>query len=86
MSLIAFFCWAIAANFAGMLPSRRRHWPAAYVLIATGLPILAWVFWSNGVIWTLICLAAAISVLRWPAWFFWRWLTRVTGIGGSKTL
>ncbi|MEM1387692.1 MAG: DUF2484 family protein, partial [Pseudomonadota bacterium] len=44
MSLIAFCIWAVAANFAGMLPSRRRHWPAAYALMVTGLPLLAWVF------------------------------------------
>ncbi|MEM6324350.1 MAG: DUF2484 family protein [Pseudomonadota bacterium] len=80
MSLIAFCIWAVAANFAGMLPSRRRHWPAAYALMVTGLPLLAWVFWTEGWIWGLLCLAAAISVLRWPAWYFWRWLNRLFGV------
>ena len=26
--------WCIAANFAAMVPSRRSHWPAAFVLLA----------------------------------------------------
>ncbi len=79
MSLAAFFLWVIAANFAGMLPSRRSHWPAAYVLIATGLPLLAWVFWAEGPLWGLACLAAALSILRWPALYAWRWLNRLMG-------
>ncbi|MEM1387693.1 MAG: DUF2484 family protein [Pseudomonadota bacterium] len=46
----------------------------------SGLPLLAWVFWTEGWIWGLLCLAAAISVLRWPAWYFWRWLNRLFGV------
>lgn len=34
--------WLIAANLIGMLPSRDRHWRAAYFLIAVGLPLLGW--------------------------------------------
>jgi len=80
VSLVALCAWAIAANFAGMLPSKRRHWPAAYVLISVGAPLLAWVFVAEGWIWALVCLAAAMSVLRWPAWYFWRWLNRLVGV------
>lgn len=79
MSLLFFCLWVIAANFAGMLPSRRSHWPAAYVLLATGIPLLVWVFYADGPVWGLICLAAGLSILRWPARYFWRWLNRVFG-------
>jgi len=79
MSLVAFALWAIAANFAGLLPSRRNHWPAAYVLIATGLPLLIWVFWTQGPIWGVVCLAAGLSILRWPVRYALRWLSRLGG-------
>ncbi len=79
MSLIAFCIWAVAANFAGMLPSSRNHWPAAYVLIVTGLPVLVWVFWAKGALWGLICLAAAVSILRWPVMYLGRWASRLIG-------
>ncbi|WP_172293079.1 DUF2484 family protein [Pseudoruegeria sp. HB172150] len=71
--------WAIAANVAGMLPSKRSHWPAAYVLIAVGLPILVWIFWLHGPWIGLLCLAAAMSILRWPVLYLWRWINRVLG-------
>jgi len=63
--------WALAANVIAMLPSRQRHWPQAKVLIATGLPILAWVFWENGPLIGLAVLLAGASVLRWPLRFLW---------------
>jgi len=79
-SLIAFCLWAVAANVSAMFPSRRKHWPAAIVLIAVGIPILGWVTYQNGPLWGLLALAAGMSVLRWPVVFLWRWLRRqVTG-------
>ncbi len=79
-SLIAICLWAIAANVSAMFPSRRKHWPAAIVLLATGIPILGWVTYENGPLWGLLALAAGMSVLRWPVFFLWRWLRRqVTG-------
>lgn len=77
LPLILAGLWAIAANVAGMLPSRRSHWPAAYALIAAGLPILAWVFWAHGPWIGLLCLAAACSILRWPVRYLWRWANRM---------
>jgi len=82
-SLIAFCLWAVAANVSAMFPSRRKHWPAAIVLIAVGIPILGWVTYQNGPLWGLLALAAGMSVLRWPVVFLWRWLRRqVTGPAG----
>lgn len=73
-SLLAACVWAVAANVVAMIPSRARHWPQAKVLIATGLPILAWVVWQNGALAGLAVALAGASVLRWPLRFLWGWL------------
>lgn len=74
LSLIFALGWLIAANVIGMFPSRHKHWPAAYGLITVGLPLLAWVFWQNGVWIGLLVLVAAASILRWPVRYLFRWL------------
>lgn len=71
--------WCIAANFAGMLPSRHSHWPAAYTLIAIGLPILVWLWIEDGPWLALVFLIAGMSILRWPVRYLWRWVNRVVG-------
>ena len=58
--------WVIAANVAGMMPSRRGHWPAAFVLIATGIPLLGLVTWQYGPLAGFVALGAGTSILRWP--------------------
>jgi hypothetical protein len=60
-----------------MFPSRDRHWRAAYVLIAVGSPVLVYVWWENGIWVALVVLLAAMSVLRWPVIYFYRWCRRV---------
>jgi hypothetical protein len=77
-SLIAACLWAVAANVAAMFPSRRKHWPAAIVLLATGIPLLGWITYENGPLWGLLALAGGMSVLRWPFVYLWRWLRRRT--------
>ena len=72
--LIAGLLWLVAANVTGMLPSRDKHWRVAYILIAVGVPILGWVVYQNGVVWGLVFLLAAGSVLRWPVVYAWRWM------------
>ena len=72
--LIAGLLWLVAANVTGLLPSRDKHWRNAYILIAVGVPILGWVLVVNGVVWGLIFLLAAGSVLRWPVVHAWRWV------------
>ncbi|GAA5067240.1 DUF2484 family protein [Roseibacterium beibuensis] len=57
--------WALTACLAGMMPT-RFHWPAAWVLIATGIPLLGLVTVSMGPWWGLGVMAAGVSVLRWP--------------------
>ncbi len=80
LSLILACLWCIAANVIAMFPSKNRHWPAAYALIAIGLPILGFVIWENGVGVGLVVLVAAASILRWPVRYFLRWCRRVAGI------
>ena len=65
MSLILACLWALIAGLVGMGP-RRYHWPAAWGLIATGIPILGSVTWQMGPVWGLVVLFSGASVLRWP--------------------
>jgi hypothetical protein len=67
--------WLVAANVIGMFPSKRHHWPAAYGLIAVGIPLLGWITYVSGPWVGLLFFAAGASVLRWPVRFLLRWLT-----------
>lgn len=78
-SLIFALVWLIAANVAGMIPSRDQHWSRAYALIAVGVPLLGWVTYENGPLIGLLCLAAGVSVLRWPVIYLGRWMRRLVG-------
>ena len=71
--------WLIAANLIGMLPSRDKHWRAAYVMIGIGVPLLGWLTWEAGPVIGLVVLAAAASILRWPVVFLWRWVRQRIG-------
>lgn len=71
--------WLIVANLIGILPSRDKHWRAAYVMIAIGVPLLGWLTWEAGPLIGLVFLAAAASILRWPVVFLWRWVKQRIG-------
>jgi hypothetical protein len=75
-SLLAACLWAVTATLIAMLPSRDRHWRAAYWLTGAGIPILGWVTYQNGPWVGLIVLAAGASILRWPLVHLWRRLRR----------
>lgn len=75
-SIILACLWAVTATLIAILPSRDRHWRAAYMLIAAGIPILGWVTLQNGPWVGLIVLAAGASILRWPLIYLWRRLRR----------
>ncbi|PWK60512.1 DUF2484 family protein [Roseicyclus mahoneyensis] len=64
-AIVLLCLWVIAACIAGMTP-QRYHWPAAWVLIGTGIPLLGLLTLSMGPVWGLIALAAGVSILRWP--------------------
>lgn len=65
VSLILCCIWALVACVVGMAPP-KFHWPAAWALIAAGIPLLGWVTVQTGPFWGLIFLIAGASVLRWP--------------------
>ncbi|WP_374428512.1 DUF2484 family protein [Tabrizicola sp.] len=77
--LVLSLLWLVVANVIAMFPSKDKHWRAAYVLIALGVPLLGWVTWVAGPVVGLVLLAAGASVLRWPVIFLWRWLRRQLG-------
>lgn len=79
-ALILAFAWFVVANLGAMFPSKRHHWPFAYVLIAIGIPILGAVVYLHGPWIGLPILVAAMSVLRWPVVYLFRWIRR-----GGKT-
>ncbi|MGR3542056.1 MAG: DUF2484 family protein [Hasllibacter sp.] len=65
--------WVVTAAVLSAFPSRRHHWPLAYVLIAAGAPILVWSF-LEGPLTGLAALVAGVTTLRWPARHALRWL------------
>ncbi|RMD89244.1 MAG: DUF2484 family protein [Alphaproteobacteria bacterium] len=80
LSLTLACLWALAASVIALLPSRRKHWPQAWALIATGLPLLGFVLWQNGPLIALAVAAAGASVLRWPLFYGLKWLARRLGM------
>ncbi len=65
--------WVVSASIIAMFPSKRHHWPAAYFLIAVGIPILIFVFIQSGFWSGILVMVAGISVLRWPVRYLFRW-------------
>ena len=84
LSLILALLWLIAANVIAMFPSRHNHWPAAYVLIAIGVPLVGYVTYENGPLIGVIALAGGASILRWPVFYLWKWTRNLTRPEGSK--
>ena len=78
LSLTLASLWGILACLIGLAPT-RFHWPAAYGLIAAGIPLLGYVTLQMGPWWGLALMAAGMSVLRWPVYFAGRWLRRRLG-------
>ena len=71
VSLILACVWAVAACLAGLAP-QRVHWPAAWALIATGIPLLGWVTLQAGPFWGLLVFIGGASILRWPLIRAWQ--------------
>lgn len=78
LSLTLACLWAITACLIGLGP-QRYHWPAAWALIATGIPLLGFVTWQMGPWWGLGLLLAGASILRWPLIYLGRWVRGRTG-------
>ena len=69
--LLALF-WVILANLIAFFPSKKKHWPAAYLLICIGFPLAIYVFYESGFWMGALFLIAAASILRWPLIFLFR--------------
>lgn len=65
VALVLLCLWGAAACAAGLAP-RRYHWPFAWVLIATGIPLLGLVTLSMGPAMGVLGLVAGALLLRWP--------------------
>ncbi|RYH07663.1 DUF2484 family protein [Tropicimonas sp. IMCC6043] len=76
LSLVLACLWVVAATVMALIPSRRNHWPQAYALIATGIPLLGYVTYQNGPVVGLLVFLAGASILRWPLIHLWRWVRR----------
>ena len=74
MALIALCLWVIVAWLLMVTLTARQSWPAAYGLIAVGVPIVVWLGLSMGWVWALVGTATMGAVLRWPVIYFLRWL------------
>ncbi len=78
MSSFAAAClWVVTAKIIAMFPTRDHHWRAAYVLMAIGGPLLAWIWWQHGVWYAALALVAGAWVLRWPVYFLWKRVRRL---------
>ena len=75
LSLTLACIWAIAACIIGLMPE-RIHWPAAWTLIAIGIPLTGFVTYEMGPWWGLAVLVAGMSILRWPVFYAGRWMRR----------
>ncbi len=76
-SLVLAGLWVVTAQIIAFLPSRDSHWRAAYFLIAAGLPILWYVWKEQGAFVAALVLVAAMSILRYPVLYLYRWVRRV---------
>lgn len=78
MSALILVClWIISAKVIAMFPSRDFHWRSAYILIAIGVPILAWTVYTHGILFGALALLAGSWVLRWPVFYAGKWVKRV---------
>lgn len=75
LSLTLACLWVVIATAIAMTRG-HYHWPAAYALIAAGIPILGYVTLQNGPVAGLVVLAGGASMLRWPVRFLGRWVVR----------
>jgi NhaP-type Na+/H+ or K+/H+ antiporter len=80
ISLVLACFWALVTNVLAMTLSKDYHWRNVYILIWIGIPLLGFVTFENGPLIGLLVLIAAMSVLRWPVVYLYRWIeSRVTG-------
>ena len=74
MAIAALCLWVVAAWLLMVTLTARQSWPAAYGLIAVGVPLVAWLWVADGWAAALLGLGVMGAVLRWPVRYAWRWL------------
>lgn len=76
MAVIALCLWVIVAWVLSLVLTAKQSWPAAYVLIAAGVPIL-WLLWVQIAPWAALGgFVVGCVVLRWPVIYLGRWIKR----------
>ncbi len=83
LSLTLACLWALCAAFISMLP-HVWHWRGAWMLIATGIPLLGYVTVQMGPWWGLGVMLAGASVLRWPLIHAGRRLRNALSLSGRN--
>lgn len=61
--------WVLASAIVAMLPMRFQ-WPLGFPLLLLSIPLVAFVGYTHGWIWTLVILAAVVSMYRNPLRYF----------------
>ncbi|HID68316.1 MAG TPA: DUF2484 family protein [Roseibacterium sp.] len=69
LALILACIWVIASAIVAMLPMRLQF-PLGVPLLIASLPLVAFVGYTHGWIWTAIVLAAVVSMFRNPLRYF----------------
>lgn len=83
-SILLACLWLVIANVIALFPSKRKHWPAAYVLMPIGGLIVGFVTYQHGALTGVVVLLAGAWIVRWPVIYFTRWLARLTGLSPSR--
>ena len=80
MALVALCLWVVVAWLLMVTLTAKQSWPAAYVLIAVGVPIVVWLGLAMGAALALLGVAVMMLVLRWPVRYGLRWIARKLGM------
>lgn len=79
-SVILACLWVVLAQVIAFIPSRDKHWRAAYFLMAIGIPILVYIYLENGLVYAVVAFVAAASILRWPVYYGFLKLRKAFGL------
>jgi hypothetical protein len=76
--------WLVVANVIAMLPTRDSHWTSAYILMALAIPLVIWLWVTSGPVMVCAFVLAAMSILRWPMIYMYRWILRQARQHGQR--
>jgi hypothetical protein len=77
VALVALCLWVVSAWLLMISTTAKQSWPAAYGLIAVGLPLLGWLWLEGGPLQAALGLIVMGGVLRWPLRYAWRWIVKL---------